>query len=439
MAEPRTARTPVWLKRLGNRIRQVRRYRGLTQTDLAQPDLTKSFISLLESGRTYPSVGTLVALASRLQTSLALLLLEDSELPRETTLTLVSLARSLAGRNPDLVDHLLATAADLSAESNDLRAEIMLTRGDIAIAQGRTPDADRLLNEALSWAHRHRLKAHEPRILTRLASLAQQRGDVGAARTNLEEALGQFRATRTLRSIDGCDAMLAYADTLIEQGKPARALRALQDVARVAERQDLPSVLGRAHIGMARAHLQVGRGQEASDALRQAKSALEGVTESTDLTRTLRNLAALQTMAGHHQDAYASLQQAMRLVENLPDIRLRAAVVVDLARALAQVGRHDDAADAAKSALDLLRSHPDAYLRGQLLVTLARVSRAQKRGKQALDYFKEAVAIFKKGRRQVELAETARELGMFLKERGDHADAADYLAMAISVEKARAN
>ena len=72
-----------------------------------------------------------------------------------------------------------------------------------------------------------------------------------------------------------------------------------------------------------------------------------------------------------------------------------------------------------------------------LLVTMARVSRAQKRGKQAADYFKEAVAIFKKGRRQAELAETARELGMLLKERGDHADAADYLAMAIAAEKAR--
>jgi len=437
MAESRAAKTPVWLKRLGNRIRQVRRFRGLTQTDLAQPNLTKSFISLLESGRTYPSVGTLVGLANRLQTSLALLLLEDNDLPRETTQTLVYLARSLAGQEPDLVDNLLATAAGLSAESEDLRAEIMLTRGDIAIAQGRTPDAEKLLNDALSWARKHRLRAYEPRILTRLASLAQQHGDNQTARTNLEEALGLFRATRTLRSVDGCDTMLAYAGALIEQGKSSRALRALQDVARVAERQDLPSIQGRAYLGMAHAHLLAGRAQEVSDALRHAKGALEGVAESTDLAPTLRTLASLQTAAGHHQDAHASLQQAMRLVENSSDVRMRTAVLVDLARALAQVGRHDDAAAAAKSALDLLRSHADAHLRAQLLVTMARVSRTQKRGKQAADYFKEAVAIFKKGRRQAELAETARELGMLLKERGDHADAADYLAMAIAAEKAR--
>ena len=52
MPEQRTAKSPVWLKRLGGRIRQARRIRGFTQTDIARPNLTKSFISLLESGRT---------------------------------------------------------------------------------------------------------------------------------------------------------------------------------------------------------------------------------------------------------------------------------------------------------------------------------------------------------------------------------------------------
>jgi tetratricopeptide (TPR) repeat protein len=435
MAEPRAVKTPVWLKRLGNRIRQVRRFRGLTQTDLAQPNLTKSFISLLESGRTYPSVGTLVTLANRLQTSLALLLLEDDDLPRETTLTLVYLARSLAGRKPELLNDLLTTATGLSAQSDDLRAEIMLTRGDIAASQGRMHDAERMLNEALSWARKHSLRAYEPRILTRLASLAQQRDDVQTARTHLEAALDRFRSTRTLRSVDGCDAMLGYANTLIEQGKPARALRVLQDVARVAERQDLASIRGRAYIGIARAYLEGGRIQDASEALRQAKGALEDVTDSPDLTRTLRTLASLQAGAGHYQEAHASLQQAARLIERSPNAKSRTAVLVDLAKVLTHLGRYDDASATAKSALDALRSHQDAHLRGQLLVTMARIAREQKRGKQAADYFKEAVAIFKKGKHQTELAETARELGMFLKERGDHAEATNYLAMALTAEQ----
>jgi tetratricopeptide (TPR) repeat protein len=68
------------------------------------------------------------------------------------------------------------------------------------------------------------------------------------------------------------------------------------------------------------------------------------------------------------------------------------------------------------------------------LVTLAQVARAQRRWKQAIDQFKEAVEGFRRAKLPIELGEAARELGMLLKERGEHAQAADYLAMAISIE-----
>src|SRR5438876_5024469 len=146
MPEQRTAKSPVWLKRLGGRIRQARRIRGFTQTDIARPNLTKSFISLLESGRTYPSVSTLVTLASRLQSSLALLLLETPQLPRETALNLLELARASAPANAAKTDRLLAAVEALSEDANDLRAELLLTRGDIAVVQGRprTPNGHSL-------------------------------------------------------------------------------------------------------------------------------------------------------------------------------------------------------------------------------------------------------------------------------------------------------
>src|SRR5712692_4580881 len=143
MPEQRSAKSPVWLKRLGGRIRQARRTRGFTQTDIARPNLTKSFISLLESGRTYPSVSTLVTLASRLQTSLALLLLETPQLPRETVLTLLELARVNAPSHGATTDKLLTAVEALSEDVEDLRGELLLTRGRYRVgagpAQGRRP------------------------------------------------------------------------------------------------------------------------------------------------------------------------------------------------------------------------------------------------------------------------------------------------------------
>src|SRR2546430_4778778 len=143
MPERRPAKPPVWLKPLGGGIRRPRRIRGFTQTDIARPNLTKSFISLLESGRTYPSVSTLVTLASRLQSSLALLLLETPQLPRETALNLLELARASAPANAAKTDRLLATVEALSEDANDLRAELLLTRGAIPVVQARPRDAER--------------------------------------------------------------------------------------------------------------------------------------------------------------------------------------------------------------------------------------------------------------------------------------------------------
>lgn len=55
------------LKRLGERIRQRRKELGLTQSQLADQDLTKSSVSQIERGQMWPSLPTLLRLADRLQ------------------------------------------------------------------------------------------------------------------------------------------------------------------------------------------------------------------------------------------------------------------------------------------------------------------------------------------------------------------------------------
>jgi X-X-X-Leu-X-X-Gly heptad repeat protein len=52
---------------VGRRVRERRRALGLTQAELASP-LTKSYISLLEQGRTLPSLRVLWLLSRRLGT-----------------------------------------------------------------------------------------------------------------------------------------------------------------------------------------------------------------------------------------------------------------------------------------------------------------------------------------------------------------------------------
>src|SRR5881396_2901774 len=415
MPEQRTAKSPVWLKRLGGRIRQARRIRGFTQTDIARPNLTKSFISLLESGRTYPSVSTLVTLASRLQSSLALLLLETPQLPRETALNLLELARASAPANAAKTDRLLATVEALSEDANDLRAELLLTRGDIAVVQGRPRDAERAFSDALAWSRKNELRPFEPRALSRMAHLAFARHEEDAGRERLENALAQFRSTRTLRSAEGCKALLTYGELMSRQSRTARAQRILLEVAQAAQRQDLTLILGRAQLGLARIHLAAGRAPAAVTALRTAKDAFAETDDSLDLATGLRTLGRLLHEAGELADAHEVLQRALQVQDRVGDLRSKAATLDELALALAE-------------------EHRDLVQKARCLVTLAEVAKAQRRWKQAVEQLEEAVELFKRTRQTAEVGAAARELGMLLKERGDHAAAADYLAMAIATE-----
>jgi tetratricopeptide (TPR) repeat protein len=435
MPEKKAPASPPWLKRLGSRIRQVRRIRGLTQTDVAKPNLTKSFISLLESGRTYPSVGTLVALANRLQTSLALLLLETTELPRETALTLFALARAMGESSPAEAERLLAAAEVLTENVDDLQADLILTRGDIALSQGRPKEAERFYDETLAWARKRRLRAYEARALAKQALLTMARGDDAAARAQLEEALQLFRGTRTLRSVEGCEAMLAFAQILGMQGRTTRMMRILEEVAQVARRQDLPLILSRAELELARAHLAAGQSSQAKEALQAARGALESSGETPETAQGLRSLGTMFVETGAAAEAHAALQAALRMQDRLGDLRHRAATLNDMARVLLQQGKLAEAQGQAKEALDLADGQHQSIQKAQVLVTMALIARSQRRWRQAIDQLKEAVELFRKGKQAADVAATARELGMLLKERGEHAEAAEYLAMAIATDR----
>ncbi|MEO8287493.1 MAG: tetratricopeptide repeat protein [Chloroflexota bacterium] len=63
---------------LGQRIRQMRTRRGLTQQDLAGEDYSKSYISAIEQGKTRPSLEALQRIASRLEMPAGTLLDPDA-------------------------------------------------------------------------------------------------------------------------------------------------------------------------------------------------------------------------------------------------------------------------------------------------------------------------------------------------------------------------
>lgn len=420
MEDQRTSPIPPWLQRLGSRIRLARRVRGLTQTDAAGPGLTKSFVSLLESGRTYPSVGTLVTMADRLQTSLGQLLLDGEHLARETALNLVTLAREYP---PDSAADLLLDAAEsLAGDHEDLLVELRITRGDVAVSQDRFRDADRWFREALGQAKRRRLHAFEPRAMARLAALAYENGDVNHARTDVEDAISLFRSSRTLRTVDGCNALILLGTILVRQGKPTRALRVFEDAVRIAERERLSVPLGRAYAGIGQAHGAARHFNRAIDSLQRARDKLQAAGDVSGLTVATYQLGRLLLKTGQIDQAQDTLEQGSQLLKEQNEPRLKVEVLTDLAWAQLRGGRVAQAQSTARAAAAIAAHLHDPRLRGRALRVQGNVTRAQRRFKQAADILREAITALRRARLPDELAGATQELDALMKDRAMSAE-----------------
>lgn len=64
---------------IGNRIKELRLSRRMTQADLAGHEITRNMLSRIENGAALPSVGTVIYLADRLGVPASLLLAEDDD------------------------------------------------------------------------------------------------------------------------------------------------------------------------------------------------------------------------------------------------------------------------------------------------------------------------------------------------------------------------
>lgn len=88
----------AWLKLLGKAVHSARRHAGMTQAQLGEPLLSKSFVSQLEKGALAPSIPSLFHIADKLHVRPAQLLgLADPLLWADTLFTMAEAALLLEG------------------------------------------------------------------------------------------------------------------------------------------------------------------------------------------------------------------------------------------------------------------------------------------------------------------------------------------------------
>lgn len=421
-----------WLEQFGRRLSLARAQAGMTQQALAAPDLTKSFISLLEGGRSHPSVETVVSLARRLNSSVGALLLDPTDLRRETASNLIHLASQmdLAAHGPEALQLLASAELLLPDVPADLRAKAALLRARVAIARNLLDEATGWADRAIDEARRHRYASLLGMALALKGLVELRRGAYRVALPLLEQAVTTLQRSKAARTEENVRALLSLGAVHFQLSRITRARRACRRALELSTRLGLHMLTGRALTGLGIVEWKRRRLDEAERYFSQAHDALVLVEDLPEISRVLSNLALVRRDQGRLDDALRVLKQALRVQERLPAPRDRSATLDELAHVYLALGRRADAAQASRRAIKEAQDGADPASEAVTRMTLGKVLLAQGRRSEAIKAMREAIAIFTGLGLEERVSSAAGELGLLLSAEGDHAEAESYLAMA---------
>lgn len=277
---------------LGARLRSARLRAGLTQSQLAGPDLSTAYVSRIEAGQRRPDPTLLEAMAARLEVPVEELLVGASadrvaELQVELDLAQLSLVGGDAAQALTRLDAVLADLDEI-AGLPDLQRQALDSRAFALEALGRY-DAAILALEGrvdagpfdLSWLE----------AMTALSRCYRESGDLVAA-VEVGERAAHYIAEHELGGLSEAVALtLTVAAAHFERGDVAHASRLCQRA--LAEADEHGSAEARA-AAYWNASVMESRGGRAEVALKLARKALAIFEAGEDA----RNLARLRTQVG---------------------------------------------------------------------------------------------------------------------------------------------
>ena len=122
---------------LGEKIKRIRKLRGMTQASIAGEKITRNMLSCIENGTANPSLDTLKYIADKLSVPTEFLISEDDNLNFYQKKSLISkIYRAYDAKNYSACIELIGTITEADDELNFLLADSYLELGKQSIFRG---------------------------------------------------------------------------------------------------------------------------------------------------------------------------------------------------------------------------------------------------------------------------------------------------------------
>jgi tetratricopeptide (TPR) repeat protein len=411
---------------LGDRVRQLRIAKGLTQTELAGDRFSKEYVSQIERGKTRPTSETVEWLAQRLGVDPAFLSSGVSTDERSRVEALLARAEALskAYRYKDAVDAYAEARAAVSAtnsvelevrtlsgeawarmQEGDVRAAVELLNGARATAEGSVfSDVDRaelvfrlgvcryklssvstavaLLDEALSLAERSDLPCDGLRsdIYHWRSRCHRRQRDFEAAREDVEHALELAQGVDDRRKM--ADAYFQASLVAERTGHWVLSRNYAERAKNLFQELDDERTVGRLLNNLGGLSLLLGKPHQAIEQLKASFAVAVEVDSKGDAAQAMGGLATVHLRLGEWEAAEEHARQALQLLEGREDFldEIGQSQLV-LGRSLLERGLFDEAEESFRAADATFEQFSSVSHRANVWVALGDL--AARRGQDA--------------------------------------------------------
>lgn len=428
-----TKREPT--ETLGERLRRLRKERGLSQQTISGPGLTTAHISRIEAGLRRPSVRAIRALAKKLDVTPEYLETGTQLGPRgDLELRIADAELELrigtqAAATGESLRQLVSEARVLGDPL--LTARVVATLGVALSATSAYAEAISPLEEAISSGTI--TPSLRPDVYLALARAHSASGHVEESVRVLKTSLDYVRehAPEYIGSYMRYAVYLSYALTDAGRFEEARVVleEATQQHGEESDRRTQVST----HWTLARIAAMSGETAAALEYMRRAIALLEVDEDSLALAKTYGAYGQILVLDDRFSEARKVLDQCVSVLEGAGMHEDLGLYVADQAKCAAELGDADEAERLANKALGLLEQSPLDHGGAVGALATARVLRGDTEGAEPL--FARAVDLLEEGSELGWAAHVCRAWAMMLRDQDRPDEAAKLLDRAAELEK----
>lgn len=376
---------------LGQRIRELRMKKGITQIDLAKGICTPSMVSQIESDRARPSYKILFTLAERLEVSVENLL-SDVDLNLEYASSYKMARAMVADRQYvpaiPLLQEVLTQPRGLYPAS-----DIMQLLAECYLHTDQLPEAEKLLDDLSELAVLHNNHELMAEVLLSLSLIDTLRKQFFVAIFRLEKAYEEAKKLETNAVYLQAKILYHLGQAYAKTGQVVEAQSRYELALSLYEGTNHPLEMARLYLDLSKTHRERREIDRATEYAERAEAIFQGLQEWGRAIQLQVHTAALYAETGREQDAISMLEEAIVKLQALELREEEGMAQVELAKVHERLGDANAVEACCKQARYLL---PDVHV-GQMWVhrLLGRVALRNGQHEEAIGRFKKAAALCK--------------------------------------------